>query len=160
MNEHELSMIFEPKYRVASARILRDSSGHGKGVGFGRFVDRETCERVLAEFQGKVLEKDGKTYAIAIRFADSTEQKQLKQQTNAARTWRSAEYHSVTQFANNGPPSIADNSFEQYLTSSTANTRASDRLRELAQHLTPNASPSRKTSHAEIAEEDETVKVE
>lgn len=35
MNEHELAQLFAP-HKVASARILRDKSGHGRGVGFAR----------------------------------------------------------------------------------------------------------------------------
>lgn len=35
MNEHELASIFAP-HKVCSSRILRDSSGTGRGVGFAR----------------------------------------------------------------------------------------------------------------------------
>lgn len=35
MNEHELATLFDP-FVVASARILRDKNGHGRGVGFAR----------------------------------------------------------------------------------------------------------------------------
>lgn len=160
MNEHELSMIFEPKYRVASARILRDSSGHGKGVGFGRFADRETCDRVLAEFNGHNIDRDGRTYQIAIRFADSSvcfimictsfstntfqEQKNLKHQVQQARSWRSSEYAAVTSGY------IADHSFEQYISGASGNARAAERLREVTNHLTPVVSPAKKKVEADV----------
>ncbi|KAF2103567.1 hypothetical protein NA57DRAFT_26608, partial [Rhizodiscina lignyota] len=35
MNEHDLGSIFQP-HKVCSARILRDTQGHGRGVGFAR----------------------------------------------------------------------------------------------------------------------------
>jgi hypothetical protein len=37
-NVQELSAIFAP-HKVCSTRILRDHSGHGRGVGFARSVD-------------------------------------------------------------------------------------------------------------------------
>jgi hypothetical protein len=37
MNEHELGNFFAP-HKVCSARILRDRNGHGRGVGFARYV--------------------------------------------------------------------------------------------------------------------------
>ncbi|KAF1985068.1 hypothetical protein K402DRAFT_335392 [Aulographum hederae CBS 113979] len=93
MNEHELSQIFGP-YKVASARVLRDSSGHGRGVGFARFESRDICEQVIRDYNNKAIPARAgeEEHIIQIRYADTHEQKALKQQTAAARSFRAAEF--------------------------------------------------------------------
>lgn len=92
MNEHELASIFTP-HKVCSSRILRDSSGTGRGVGFARFESREICDEVIKAFNNTPVSKPGgEEHLIQIRFSDTHEQKMLKQQTAAGRVFRAAEY--------------------------------------------------------------------
>ncbi|KAH4104661.1 hypothetical protein HBH43_174960 [Parastagonospora nodorum] len=91
-NEHELASIFAP-HKVCSSRILRDSSGTGRGVGFARFETRDICDDVIRDYNNKAVSKPGgEEHLIQIRFSDTHEQKMLKQQTAAGRVFRAAEY--------------------------------------------------------------------
>ena len=101
MNEHELLSVFAPR-TVLSARILRLKDGTGRGVGFARFESRDDCEEVIQAFNNKVIEANGEEHTIQIRFADTQEQKHLKQHTAAARQFRSAEYEYATQAHKSG----------------------------------------------------------
>jgi hypothetical protein len=67
-NEHELAAVFAP-HKVCSTRILRDSSGHGRGVGFSRFESRDVCDQVISEFQNYPIPRDGEVYNIQLRYA-------------------------------------------------------------------------------------------
>ncbi|KAK5121518.1 hypothetical protein LTR85_005351 [Meristemomyces frigidus] len=95
MNEHELAQLFAP-HKVASSRILRDKNGHGRGVGFARFETRDDCEEVIRTFNNHTIKSAGEELQMQIRYADTLEQKSLKQQTQAARSFRSAEYEYAT----------------------------------------------------------------
>ncbi|KAH7395206.1 hypothetical protein DE146DRAFT_633548 [Phaeosphaeria sp. MPI-PUGE-AT-0046c] len=91
-NEHELASIFAP-HKVCSSRILRDSTGTGRGVGFARFETRDVCDEVIRDYNNKAVSKPGgEEHLIQIRFSDTHEQKMLKQQTAAGRVFRAAEY--------------------------------------------------------------------
>ncbi|KAK4574832.1 hypothetical protein LTR86_001674 [Recurvomyces mirabilis] len=123
MNEHELANLFAP-HNVCSTRILRDKNGHGRGVGFARFDSREVCEEVIRTFNNHAIKANDEDLQIQIRFADTQEQKSLKQQTQAARQFRSAEYEYATQAWRQGRipfagttinDTAAANEFEQYL---------------------------------------------
>lgn len=107
MNEHDLSGIFAP-HKVMSARILRDTNGNGRGVGFARFESRDVCEEVIKVFNNKTIIKGEDEYTIQIRYADTHEQKALKQQTAAARQYRAAEFEfGVMQARGLIPPGVA-----------------------------------------------------
>ncbi|KAI6794254.1 RNA-binding domain-containing protein [Hortaea werneckii] len=123
MNEHELGQLFAP-HKVASSRILRDKNGNGRGVGFARFETRNACEEVIKTFSNHTIKANGEELQIQIRYADTQEQKSLKQQTQAARQFRSAEYEYATQAWRQGRlphagttahDSTNGNEFEQYL---------------------------------------------
>ena len=84
-------------FQVCSKRILRNPDGSGRGVGFARFASHDMCEKVIRDFNNMPITKpNGEKYNIQIRYADTPEQKALKQQTTAARQYRSAEYESQT----------------------------------------------------------------
>ncbi|EMD69907.1 hypothetical protein COCSADRAFT_195632 [Bipolaris sorokiniana ND90Pr] len=101
----ELASIFAP-HKVCSSRILRDSSGTGRGVGFARFESRDICDLVIKEFNNTPVSKPGgEEHLIQIRFSDTHEQKMLKQQTAAGRVFRAAEYEvGVAQARAMGTP--------------------------------------------------------
>jgi hypothetical protein len=118
-----------------SARILRDDRGNGRGVGFARFESREVCEDVVRKFNNTpVCKPGGEEHIIQIRYSDTHEQKMLKQQTAAARSFRAAEFEygclearragllpqsSIERLnaANGADESVTD--FDQYITQST-----------------------------------------
>ncbi|QIW99069.1 hypothetical protein AMS68_004587 [Peltaster fructicola] len=130
MNEHELANLFAP-HKVCSARILRDKNGHGRGVGFARFENRDACEEVIKSFNSQAMDEGAEDAQIQIRYADTQEQKQLKQQTHAARQFRSQEYEYATQAWRQGRmtsvgssdgdyKSISSGDFDQYLNTVSA----------------------------------------
>ncbi|KIW97911.1 uncharacterized protein Z519_01495 [Cladophialophora bantiana CBS 173.52] len=89
-NESDLAKHFLP-YHAVSTKICRDApSGVSKEVGFARFETREIAERVIKEFHSVLNEHDG--IKLFLRFADTKAQKQLKQQSQERRNWRSREY--------------------------------------------------------------------
>ena len=53
------------------------------------FEDRAACTAVVAEFNNKPIKVGDDEYVINIRYADSPEQKTLKQQVSSARAFRS-----------------------------------------------------------------------
>lgn len=89
-----------------------------------RFESREACEDVIKDFNNFTIKSGGEEMQIQIRYADTQEQKSLKQQTQAARQFRSAEYEFATQAWRQGRIPFAGstdhannstNEFEQYL---------------------------------------------
>ncbi|RVX74246.1 hypothetical protein B0A52_02078 [Exophiala mesophila] len=89
-NESDLAKHFIP-YLAVSTKICRDApSGVSKEVGFARFETRDIAERVVKEFHSTLMEHDG--VKLFLRFADTKAQKQLKQQSQERRNWRSREY--------------------------------------------------------------------
>lgn len=62
------------------------------------------CEQVIQDFNNHPVTKaNNEKCSIQIRYADTPEQKALKQQTTAARQYRSAEYESQTQAQMHSP---------------------------------------------------------
>ena len=89
-----------------------------------RFESRDACEDVIKDFNNFTIQSAGEEMQIQIRYADTQEQKSLKQQTQAARQFRSAEYEFATQAWRQGRLPFAGstdhannstNEFEQYL---------------------------------------------
>lgn len=68
---------------------LPQRSGHGP-LTDTRFETREIAERVIKDFHSVLTEHDG--VKLFLRFADTKAQKQLKQQSQERRNWRSREY--------------------------------------------------------------------
>lgn len=88
------------------------------------FDSRDSCEEVIKTFNNHTITSAGEELQIQIRYADTQEQKSLKQQTQAARQFRSAEYEYATQAWRQGRLPYAGstahessnaNEFEQYL---------------------------------------------
>ncbi|XP_051026047.1 RNA-binding motif, single-stranded-interacting protein 2 isoform X2 [Acomys russatus] len=55
MDEQELEGMLKPFGQVISTRILRDTTGTSRGVGFARMESTETCEAVITHFNGKYI---------------------------------------------------------------------------------------------------------
>lgn len=92
-----------------------------------RFENRDACEEVIRTFNNHTIKTATEELQVQIRYADTQEQKTLKQQTQAARQFRSAEYEYATQAWRQGRLPQAGttlndtvapkngNEFEQYL---------------------------------------------
>lgn len=70
---------------VISTRILKDTSGMSKGVGFARMESKEKCEQIIQAFNGKPL--PGSKDALLVKFADGG-QKKRNLYRNDTRMWR------------------------------------------------------------------------
>ncbi|KAJ8397073.1 hypothetical protein AAFF_G00011270 [Aldrovandia affinis] len=55
MDEQELEAMLKPFSQVISTRILRDTSGTSRGVGFARMESTEKCEAIIQHFNGKYI---------------------------------------------------------------------------------------------------------
>ncbi|RDA87393.1 hypothetical protein CP532_7027 [Ophiocordyceps camponoti-leonardi (nom. inval.)] len=86
----ELATIFLG-YTILSSKILRDSMGNSRGVGFARFESRDVCDEVIRKFNGVGIGEEG--LLINIRYADTPAQKELKRVTAERRQFRTNEYN-------------------------------------------------------------------
>ncbi|KAL8410842.1 hypothetical protein RB596_000486 [Gaeumannomyces avenae] len=92
ITEPMLIQIFHP-YQIASSKILRDSNGNSRGVGFARFESREVCERIIRDYNGLKLGVDAHVQEMQVRYADTPAQKELKRVTAERRQYRTNEYN-------------------------------------------------------------------
>ncbi|CAK7237516.1 hypothetical protein SBRCBS47491_010003 [Sporothrix bragantina] len=90
VNESMLGQIFDP-FHIVSSKILRDSMGNSRGVGFARFETRDICEKVIKNFHGMTIGQEN--YVMQVRYADTPSQKELKRITSERRQYRTNEYN-------------------------------------------------------------------
>ncbi|KAK4107033.1 hypothetical protein N656DRAFT_720923 [Canariomyces notabilis] len=90
LNETELNAIFAG-YHIVSSKILRDSMGNSRGVGFARFETREECEEIIKKYHGVAIGDEG--LLMQVRYADTPAQKELKRITAERRQFRTNEYN-------------------------------------------------------------------
>ncbi|KAF5556733.1 sporulation-specific 5 [Fusarium napiforme] len=90
LTEVELGAIFRD-YTILSSKILRDSMGNSRGVGFARFENRDICDEVIERFHGSSVGDEG--LLMNIRYADTPAQKELKRVTAERRQFRTNEYN-------------------------------------------------------------------
>ncbi|KAK4235311.1 hypothetical protein C8A03DRAFT_17928 [Achaetomium macrosporum] len=90
LNESELNAIFAG-YHIVSSKILRDSMGNSRGVGFARFETREECEEIIKKYHGASIGEEG--MLMQVRYADTPAQKELKRITAERRQFRTNEYN-------------------------------------------------------------------
>ncbi|CAI4210747.1 unnamed protein product [Parascedosporium putredinis] len=90
----ELSAIFAG-YTIMSSKILRDSMGNSRGVGFARFESRGICDEIIKSFNGLSIASDAgnSPMVMNIRYADTPAQKELKRVTAERRQFRTNEYN-------------------------------------------------------------------
>ncbi|XP_036025348.1 RNA-binding motif, single-stranded-interacting protein 2 isoform X2 [Onychomys torridus] len=83
MDEQELEGMLKPFGQVISTRILRDSSGISRGVGFARMESTEKCEAIITHFNGKYLKTPPGVAApsdpLLCKFADGGPKKRQNQ---------------------------------------------------------------------------------
>uniref|UniRef100_A0A915HKH5 Protein alan shepard n=1 Tax=Romanomermis culicivorax TaxID=13658 RepID=A0A915HKH5_ROMCU len=64
--ENNLETLLSPYGSVTSTRILRTVAGHSRGVGFARMDSRETCERIIAKFNGQPI--PGNFFSVSVKM--------------------------------------------------------------------------------------------
>ncbi|XP_069791487.1 RNA-binding motif, single-stranded-interacting protein 1 isoform X10 [Narcine bancroftii] len=83
MDEQELENMLKPYGQVISTRILRDSNGTSRGVGFARMESTEKCETVIAHFNGKFIKTipgiPAPIEPLLCKFADGGQKKRQNQ---------------------------------------------------------------------------------
>ncbi|KAG7464110.1 hypothetical protein MATL_G00183750 [Megalops atlanticus] len=83
MDEQELENMLKPFGQVISTRILRDSNGDSRGVGFARMESTEKCEAVISHFNGKYIKMPpgvlAPTEPLLCKFADGGQKKRQNQ---------------------------------------------------------------------------------
>ncbi|XP_024942251.1 protein alan shepard isoform X9 [Cephus cinctus] len=71
--ENDVEAMLAQYGQVISTRILRDTSGQSKGVGFARMESKEKCEQIIQMFNGKTLQ--GAKDPLLVKFADGGNKK-------------------------------------------------------------------------------------
>ncbi|XP_076119653.1 RNA-binding motif, single-stranded-interacting protein 1 isoform X2 [Alosa pseudoharengus] len=83
MDEQELENMLKPFGQVISTRILRDSNGASRGVGFARMESTEKCDAVINHFNGKFIKTPPGVLApsepLLCKFADGGQKKRQSQ---------------------------------------------------------------------------------
>lgn len=120
---------------------------------FCSFENRDACEEVIKTFNNRTIPTASEELQVQIRYADTQEQKSLKQQTQAARQFRSAEYEYATQAwrqgrlpcagttLNDNAPAAKGNEFEQYLGNNASVPFQNQRWAQSAVRHAPGRSP-------------------
>ncbi|KAK1805795.1 hypothetical protein P4O66_012787, partial [Electrophorus voltai] len=103
MDEQELENLLKPFGQVISTRVLRDTHGISRGVGFARMESTEKCDAVISHFNGKFIKSSsgmlGTSEPLLCKFADGGQKKRLSQTKYVpnGRTWtRDAEVRLVS----------------------------------------------------------------
>uniref|UniRef100_A0A669BH71 RNA-binding motif, single-stranded-interacting protein 1 n=1 Tax=Oreochromis niloticus TaxID=8128 RepID=A0A669BH71_ORENI len=83
VDEQELENMLKHFGQVISTRILRDSSGVSRGVGFARMESTEKCDAVISHFNGKFIKTPPGVPApiepLLCKFADGGQKKRQSQ---------------------------------------------------------------------------------
>ncbi|KAJ8255351.1 hypothetical protein GJAV_G00203880 [Gymnothorax javanicus] len=83
MDEQELESMLKPFGQVISTRVLRDSSGASRGVGFARMESTEKCDAVISHFNGKYIKTPPgvlpPSEPLLCKFADGGQKKRQSQ---------------------------------------------------------------------------------
>ncbi|KAK3174545.1 hypothetical protein OEA41_001791 [Lepraria neglecta] len=84
-----------PDHQPTSTKILKDSNGISRGVGFARFQTPEICQQIIDAFNNKTLGEGKMATTLQIRYADTEEQKKLKTYTAEKRLFKTNEYNEI-----------------------------------------------------------------
>jgi len=76
ISEKDLETMFSSHGSVISTRILRDTNGASRGVGFARMETKENCEAVIQAYNGRFL--PGSKESLTAKFADGGNKKKLQ----------------------------------------------------------------------------------
>uniref|UniRef100_A0A7N8YC92 RNA binding motif single stranded interacting protein 1 n=1 Tax=Mastacembelus armatus TaxID=205130 RepID=A0A7N8YC92_9TELE len=83
MDEQELENMLKHFGQVISTRVLRDSNGASRGVGFARMESTEKCDSVISHFNGKFIKTPpgipAPSEPLLCKFADGGQKKRQSQ---------------------------------------------------------------------------------
>ncbi|XP_026145101.1 RNA-binding motif, single-stranded-interacting protein 3 isoform X2 [Carassius auratus] len=123
VEEQELEALLKPFGHVISTRILRDTSGASRGVGFARMESSEKCDVVIQHLNGKYLKtpagSPGPSEPLLCKFADGTQKKRQTQSKfpQNGRVWREGEMGMTLTY----DPAVMQNGFSSSPYSISAN---------------------------------------
>lgn len=104
--ESDLDNLLSKYGQVISTRILRDSMGISKGVGFARMENKDKCEQIITIFNGNTL--SGCKEPLLVKFADGGNKKKNMYKNNEnAKMWRDGT--EVMAVAGYDPNALAQN---------------------------------------------------
>ncbi|XP_075237585.1 RNA binding motif single stranded interacting protein alan shepard isoform X2 [Lycorma delicatula] len=83
--ETDLENMLAKYGQVISTRILRDTAGNSKGVGFARMESKEKCEQIIQLFNGSNIQ--GSKEPLLVKFADGGQKKRSTYRGDT-RIWR------------------------------------------------------------------------
>lgn len=84
--ESDLDNLLNKHGQVISTRILRDTTGVSKGVGFARMDSKEKCEQIIEMFNGTIM--TGCKEPLLVKFADGGNKKKNIYKNNDNKVWR------------------------------------------------------------------------
>ncbi|XP_069683320.1 protein alan shepard isoform X2 [Periplaneta americana] len=84
--ENDVDNMLAKYGQVISTRILRDTTGQSKGVGFARMESKEKCEQIIQMFNGSPLA--GSKEPLLVKFADGGNKKRSLYKSADQRMWR------------------------------------------------------------------------
>ncbi|KAJ9586678.1 hypothetical protein L9F63_019716, partial [Diploptera punctata] len=84
--ENDVDNMLAKYGQVISTRILRDTTGQSKGVGFARMENKEKCEQIIQIFNGNSL--PGSKEPLLVKFADGGNKKRSLYKSPDQRIWR------------------------------------------------------------------------
>ncbi|XP_035030344.1 RNA-binding motif, single-stranded-interacting protein 1 isoform X1 [Hippoglossus stenolepis] len=92
MDEQELENMLKHFGQVISTRVLRDSSGASRGVGFARMESTEKCDAVISHFNGKFIKTPAgfpvPSEPLLCKFADGGQKKRSQNKfAQSCRGW-------------------------------------------------------------------------
>lgn len=84
--ENDVDNLLAKYGQVISTRILRDTTGQSKGVGFARMESKEKCEQIIQMFNGNQI--NGCKEPLLVKFADGGNKKRVLFKGADQRMWR------------------------------------------------------------------------
>lgn len=84
--ENDVDNLLAKYGQVISTRILRDTAGQSKGVGFARMESKEKCEQIIQMFNGSPL--PGSKEPLLVKFADGGIKKRNIYKSQDQRMWK------------------------------------------------------------------------
>jgi RNA recognition motif-containing protein len=84
--ENDVDNLLAKYGQVISTRILRDTAGQSKGVGFARMESKEKCEQIIQMFNGTPLQ--GSKEPLLVKFADGGIKKRNIYKSQDQRMWK------------------------------------------------------------------------
>lgn len=102
--ESDLDNLLNKYGQVISTRILRDTAGVSKGVGFARMESKEKCEHIIQIFNATLV--PGCKEPLLVKFADGgNKKKNMYKNNDSNKLWRD----NSDQIAVGYDPSLAQN---------------------------------------------------